>query len=78
MKLNIKTMTGIYSVDAEPTDSILKIKEKIQDQLGIPPSKQRLLIANEWLEDDNQSVGDIENLLNRTNNTINLRIKMGI
>ena len=51
--LQIKTITGtIIVVDYVPFDTILHVKQKIQDKEGIPSAQQRLFYADEQREDD--------------------------
>ena len=52
MLIFVKTCTGrTITLEVYPNSTIKEVKNKIQDQQGIPPGQQRLIFAGEILED---------------------------
>eukprot|EP00750_Incisomonas_marina_P028757 INCI6892.1.p1 GENE.INCI6892.1~~INCI6892.1.p1 ORF type:complete len:100 (-),score=5.77 INCI6892.1:46-345(-) len=52
MIIFLRTITGkVYSLDMEPSDTVLILKTKFQDKTGIPVRVQRTIYSGRLLED---------------------------
>ncbi|VDN98853.1 unnamed protein product [Rodentolepis nana] len=53
MQIKIKTVTNeIIDLQIQSDDTILRVKDRIQEKMGIPKEHQRLIYSGKQLEDD--------------------------
>ncbi|VDB91519.1 unnamed protein product [Peniophora sp. CBMAI 1063] len=53
MLIKVKTLTGKeIELDIDPDDKITRIKEKVEEQSGVPPPQQRLIFGGRQMNDD--------------------------
>ncbi|RDB20184.1 NEDD8 [Hypsizygus marmoreus] len=65
-----RTLTGKeIELDIDPEDKITRIKERIEEQSGVPPPQQRLIFGGKQMQDDksakdfNVSAGSVLHLV---------------
>jgi ubiquitin-like protein Nedd8 len=52
MLIKVKNLAGrAITVDIEPTDTIERIKERVEEKEGIPPAQQRLIFGGRAMAD---------------------------
>jgi len=53
MLIKVKTLTGKeIELDIDLEDKITRIKEKVEEQSGVPPQQQRLIFSGRQMQDD--------------------------
>lgn len=60
MKITAQSLAPklLIKVGVEPSDSILTVKQKIQDVQGISPVRQSLFLGNKALDEDGRTLAD--------------------
>jgi ubiquitin len=76
MQVFVKALTGKnITLEVNPEDTIERLKQKIQEREGIPPSEQRLIFSGKQLE-DNKTIQDY-NIQKDTTIHLVLRLRGG-
>ncbi|KAI0034382.1 hypothetical protein K488DRAFT_84084 [Vararia minispora EC-137] len=53
MLIKVKTLTGKeIELDIDQDDKITRIKEKVEEQSGVPPPQQRLIFSGRQMNDE--------------------------
>ncbi|KAI9508121.1 ubiquitin-related domain-containing protein [Russula earlei] len=53
MLIKVKTLTGkVIELDINLDDKIIQIKEKVEEQSGVPPPQQALIFGGKQMPDD--------------------------
>jgi len=53
MLIKVKTLTGKeIDIEIDPEDKISRIKEKVEEQSGVPPQQQRLIFSGRQMADE--------------------------
>ncbi|KIM26767.1 hypothetical protein M408DRAFT_330374 [Serendipita vermifera MAFF 305830] len=53
MIIKVKTLTGKeIELDIDADDKIARIKEKVEEQSGVPPQQQRLIFSGRQMTDE--------------------------
>jgi len=69
MQIKIKNLGGILiPLDVETGDTVIRLKERIEEKEGIPPEQQRLIFGGKALADEKKI--DFYNI--QAGNTIHL------
>lgn len=59
MKISIKTLQGKFTeIEVSETDTVAVLKEKIQKELSVDPTNQKLIYYGKIMDDDNKTLAD--------------------